>query len=160
MLDGAHFYSLYECADGGWISVGPLEPKFYGELLEQLGVAGDPAFAAQYDRSRWPALKEKFAAIFRTKSRAAWAALLEGTDVCFAAVLAPGEAVEHPHMRARNVLRDVGGVLQAAAAPRFDGAEPPDPGPIPAAGQHTEEILAELGVDDRIIADWRASGAI
>ncbi len=160
MLDGAHFYSVYECADGGWISIGPLEPKFYTELLERLGVAGDAAFAAQYDRSQWPALKERFAALFRTRTRADWAALLEGTDVCFAPVLAPGEAAQHHHMRARNVLRTVGGVLQAAAAPRFDGDQPADPGPIPAAGQHTEEILAELGVDDRVIADWRASEAI
>lgn len=160
MLDGAHFYSLYECADGGWVSIGPLEPKFYAELLDRLGLSGDPDFAAQYDAARWPALKAKLAAIFKTKSRAEWTSLLEGTDVCFAPVLAPGEAARHDHMRARNVLRDAGGVLQAAAAPRFDGAEPADPGPIPAAGQHTEEILAELGVDDRVIAEWRGSGEL
>lgn len=159
MLDGAHFYHVYDCADGGWISIGALEPKFYAELLERLGLAGDPDFAAQYDRAKWPALKARFAGIFKTKTRDEWTALLEGTDVCFAPVLAPAEAAGHPHMAARGVLREIGGVLQAAPAPRF-GAEPPaDPGPIPSAGQHTEEILAELGVDDRLIAEWRGTGA-
>ncbi|MEZ5892186.1 MAG: CaiB/BaiF CoA-transferase family protein [Parvularculaceae bacterium] len=145
MLDGAHFYDVYDCAGGGRISIGPLEPKFYVELIERLGLSGDADFAAQYDLARWPALKAKLAALFKTKTREEWTALLEGTDVCFAPVLAPSEAAAHPHMRARGILKDVGGVLQALGAPRFDGAAPRDPGPIPAAGQHTEEILAELG---------------
>jgi crotonobetainyl-CoA:carnitine CoA-transferase CaiB-like acyl-CoA transferase len=159
MLDGANFYDVYECACGGWVSIGPLEPKFYAELLERLGLAGDPDFMAQYDRSKWPALKARLAAVIKTKTRDEWTALLEGTDVCFAPVLAPSEASAHPHMKARGALREIGGVLQAAAAPRFDGAAPQDPGPIPAPGQHTEEILAELGVDDRLIAEWRGTGA-
>ncbi|MCK5744800.1 MAG: CoA transferase, partial [Oricola sp.] len=139
--------------------IGRLEPKFYAELLERLGLAGDPDFMAQYDRSKWPALKARLAAVIKTKTRDEWTALLEGTDVCFAPVLAPSEASAHPHMKARGALREIGGVLQAAAAPRFDGAAPQDPGPIPAPGQHTEEILAELGVDDRLIAEWRGTGA-
>ena len=159
MLDGAHFYGAYECAGGGWISIGPLEPKFYAELLVKLGLQDDADFAAQYDRAKWPALKARLAALFKTKTRDEWTALLEGTDVCFAPVLAPAEAAGHPHMAARGVLREIGGVLQAAAAPRFDGKAPPDPGAIPLAGQHTEEILAELGVDDRLIAEWRGTGA-
>ncbi len=160
MLDGAHFYSAYQCKCGGWISIGPLEPKFYAALLEKLGLAGDADFAAQYDKSKWPALKNRFAEIFKTKSREEWSAQFEGTDVCFAPVLAPSEAAAHPHMKARNILRDVNGVLQAAAAPRFDGAEPADPRPIPAPGQHAEEILAEIGVDDRMIASWREAGVL
>ncbi len=160
MLDGAHFYGAYQCKCGGWISIGPLEPKFYAELVEKLGLAGDAEFAAQYDKSKWPALKNRFAEIFKTKSREDWSAQFEGTDVCFAPVLAPSEAAAHPHMKARNILRDVNGVLQAAAAPRFDGAEPADPRPIPAPGQHAEEILAEIGVDDRMIASWREAGVL
>lgn len=160
MLDGAHFYDVYECAGGGWISIGPLEPKFYAELLERMGLGDDPDFKAQYDKAKWSALKARLAAIFKTRTREEWSVLLEGTDVCFAPVLAPSEAAAHPHMAARRVLREVGGVLQAAAAPRFDGAAPADPGPVPTPGQHTEEILAELGVDDRLIAQWRSAGAL
>ncbi len=160
MLDGAPFYDVYECKDGGWVSIGPLEPKFYAALLEKLGLAGDADFAAQYDTSKWPSLKERFAALFKTKTRDEWTALLEGTDVCFAPVLALSEAATHPHMAARGALREIDGVLQAAAAPRFDGAAPPDPGAIPGVGQHTEEILSEIGVDDRLIAEWREAGAL
>ena len=160
MLDGAHFYSAYQCSCGGWISIGPLEPKFYAELLEKLGLSGDADFAAQYDTSKWPALKNRFSELFKTKSRDEWTALLYGSDVCFAPVLAPSEAAAHPHMKARNILRDVNGVLQAASAPRFDGAEPADPRPIPAPGQHAEEILAEIGVDDRLVASWREAGVL
>ncbi|PQA86172.1 CaiB/BaiF CoA transferase family protein [Hyphococcus luteus] len=160
MLDGAHFYDAYECADGGWVSIGPLEPKFYAALLEKLGLADDPDFAAQYDKTKWPALKERFRQIFKTRPRDEWTALLEGTDVCFAPVLAPSEAAAHPHMRERGVLREIDGVLQAAAAPRFGGKAPPAPGAIPSAGQHTEEILAEIGVDDRLIAEWREAGVL
>ncbi len=160
MLDGAHFYSAYQCADGGWISIGPLEPKFYAELLERLGLAGDADFAAQYDREKWPQLKARFTEIFKAKTRDEWSSLLEGTDVCFAPVLAPSEAAAHPHMRARNVLREVDGVLQAAAAPRFDGAAPDNPGAIATPGQHTEEILKALGHSAEEIAGWRAAGVL
>ena len=152
MLDGAHFYDVYECADGGWISLGPLEPKFYMELLQRLGLAEDPDFAAQYDQGKWPALKERLRALFRGEPRAHWIELLHGTDVCFAPVLSPAEALNDEHMRARGVLREVDGVLQAAAAPRFDGVAPVDPGAIPQPGQHTEEILKHAGVDAETIA--------
>lgn len=160
MLDGAHFYAAYQCADGEWISIGALEPKFYAELLSRLGLADDEDFAAQYERAKWPALKTRLAALFKTAPRASWVEKLHGTDVCFAPVLTPGEAAADPHMAARGVLRTVGGVLQAAPAPRFDGEAPGDPRPAPAPGQHTEEILSEIGVDDRAIADWRARGVL
>ena len=155
MLDGAHFYALYECADGKWISIGALEPKFYAELLDKLDLAGDADFAAQNDISKWPELKARMASLFKSKPRDHWVALLHGTDVCFAPTLSPSEAMEDEHMKARNILRTVGGVMQAASAPRFDGEEPADPRPTPASGQHTEEILSEIGMDDRAIAAWR-----
>lgn len=152
MLDGAHFYDVYECADGGWVSLGPLEPKFYAELLQRLDLADDPDFAGQYDQSKWPDLKARLRALFKGRPRDHWVGLLHGTDVCFAPVLSPAEALNDPHMKARGVLREVGGVLQAAAAPRFDGAAPSDPGAIPQPGQHTEEILQEAGVDAGTVA--------
>ena len=160
MLDGAHFYGVYQCADDLWISVGPLEPKFYAELLQRLGIADDPGFAAQFDREHWPSLKERLAEVFRKEPRAYWTERLYGTDVCFAPVLTPAEAMEDPHMKARNVIRDIGGVMQAAAAPRFDGETPADPGPVPSSGQHTEEILADIGASAVDMAGWRDAGAV
>jgi alpha-methylacyl-CoA racemase len=160
MLDGAHFYSAYECADEKWISIGPLEPKFYTALLQKLDLAEDATFTAQFDQTRWPALKERFAALFKSKPRNHWVDLLYGTDVCFAPVLSPGDAAQDAHMKSRNILRDVEGVLQAAAAPRFDGITPADPQPVPMQGEHTDEILSEIGVDPHEIETWRASGVI
>lgn len=160
MLDGAHFYASYLCADGKWISIGPLEPKFYAELLERLGLKGDPLFANQYDRTQWPACKKRFEEIFKARPCEHWMETLYGTDSCFAPVLTPSEAIENDHMKARKIFREIGEILQTAAAPRFGGEAPPDPRPVPAPGQHAEEILSEIGVDDRDIAKWRQTGAL
>jgi crotonobetainyl-CoA:carnitine CoA-transferase CaiB-like acyl-CoA transferase len=146
MLDGAHYYDAYPCADGAWISIGPLEPKFYALLLEKLGLSGEARFAAQFDIAAWPARKAELAAIFASQPRAHWTALLEGTDVCFAPILSPGEAKEHPHIRARAIFREVDGVLHAAAAPRFDGVIPPNPKAPPENGADTDAILREAGL--------------
>jgi alpha-methylacyl-CoA racemase len=115
---GAHFYNAYECADGRWISVAAIEGKFYAELLRRLDL--DPAgLPAQMDRTTWPELQARFAALFKTRSRGEWCALLEGTDACFAPVLTMEEAPRHPHNIARGSFVDVGGVVQPAPAPRF-----------------------------------------
>ena len=109
---GSPFYAVYETADGKWVSVAPLEPHFWALLLEKLEI--DPAtLPAQYDQSGWPAVRERLAAVFRTKTRDAWCALLEGTDVCFAPVLTLGEALRHPHTVAR------GAVLRAEEYPEL-----------------------------------------
>jgi len=160
MLDGAHFYAAYACADEKWLSIGPLEPKFYIALLQKLNLADDQLMLAQFDQGKWPALKLHFAELFKSKPRDHWIELLQGTDVCFAPVLSPSEAAQDAHMKSRNILRDIGGVLQAAAAPRFDGATPIDPPPVPSQGEHTEEILSEIGVNQQVIESWRAAGAI
>lgn len=146
MLDGADFYDVYQCADGGWISIGPLEPKFYALLGEKLELSGDARFANQFDQAQWPARKTALAAIFAAEPRAHWCSLLEGTDVCFAAVLSPAEARDHPHMKARGVWREAFGALQAAAAPRFDGVSPPDPKPAAASEADADAILKEAGL--------------
>jgi crotonobetainyl-CoA:carnitine CoA-transferase CaiB-like acyl-CoA transferase len=146
MLDGADFYDVYQCADGKWISIGPLEPKFYALLIEKLGLAGDARFANQFDQSQWPARKQLLTDLFATQPSAHWQALLEGTDVCFAPVLSPIQAREHPHMKARAVWREVAGALQAAAAPRFDGEIPADPRPADASDAAAGAILAEAGL--------------
>ena len=119
------FYDVYECADQRFITVGALEPQFYALLLAKLEL-NDVDPAAQYDTAKWPALKARFAALFRTRTRDAWCALLEGSDVCFAPVLTIAEAAAHPHNVARGVFEALpGGGVRAAAAPRFTATTPP-----------------------------------
>ena len=115
---GAPWYSAYETADGEYVCVGAIEPRFYAELLSRLGLAGED-LPAQHDRGGWPRLRERFAGAFRTKTRAEWQALLEGTDACFAPVLSLAEAAAHPHNVARGTFVSVDGVLQPGPAPRF-----------------------------------------
>lgn len=142
-LDGAFWYSTYRCADDGYITLGAVEPKFYRELLERLDLLGDPDFAERDDLARWPVLRARLEALFVTRTRADWCALLEGTDVCFAPVLSPVEASAHPHMVARQVYREVNGVLQAAPAPRFSGTPTPDIGAVPARGGDLASVRAD-----------------
>jgi alpha-methylacyl-CoA racemase len=146
MLDGgAPFYASYACADGKFIAVGAIEPQFYRQLLELAG-ATDPAFEAQWRSSEWPDLKEKFAALFRTRTRDDWCALLEGTDACFAPVLDMAEAPQHPHNRARGTFVEVDGVTQPAPAPRFSRTAAGKPTPPSAPGADSAAILADWGI--------------
>ncbi|MFZ0762520.1 MAG: CaiB/BaiF CoA-transferase family protein [Bradyrhizobium sp.] len=115
---GAHFYGVYQCACGHFISIGSLEPQFYA-LLRQLAGLSDQAFDAQMEREAWPSLKEKLTEVFRTKTRDEWCQIMEGTDVCFAPVLTLAEAPLHPHMAARKTFVERHGVTQPAPAPRF-----------------------------------------
>ncbi len=127
MLDtAAHFYDTYECADGTFISIGSIEPQFYALLREKAGLS-DPAFDAQMDKSAWPALKEKLTALFKSKPRAEWCALMEGTDVCFAPVLSMADALKHPHNVKRGTFLNVDGIDQPGPAPRFLGTPAPAP---------------------------------
>ncbi|WP_374452893.1 CaiB/BaiF CoA transferase family protein [Phenylobacterium sp.] len=165
LLDGgAHFYDTYRCADGEWVAIGPLEPQFYGELLRRLGV-DDPQGLPQGERTRWPALRERLAAVFATRSRAEWRAVLEGSDACFAPVLSMADAPAHPHNKARGVFQDVAGVIQPAPAPRFSGTPGAIQGPPPSVGAHAQQVLSEFGVSpDEVEAlteagvIWRPSG--
>jgi alpha-methylacyl-CoA racemase len=160
LLDtGAHFYEVYETADGKYLGVGSIEPQFYDALLEGIELdKGDLPW--QHDRAEWPALKERFAAIFKTKTRDEWMAVFEGTDACVAPVLSIPEAVEHPHNVERGTFVEVAGVTQPAPAPRFGRTPPSISAPPPHAGQHTDEILAEAGLDADAIAKLHASGAV
>jgi len=115
---GAHFYGVYQCACGQFISIGSIEPQFYA-LLRQLAGLSDEDFDAQMDRAAWPTLRQKLADIFKTKTREEWCKIMEGTDVCFAPVLTMAEAPRHPHMAAREIFVNRHGVTQPAPAPRF-----------------------------------------
>jgi alpha-methylacyl-CoA racemase len=156
VLDGgAYFYQVYECADGEHISLAPIEPKFHAELLQRLGL--DPADYEQTDRAGWPSARDQLAAVFRTKTRAEWCALLEGTDVCFAPVLSLPEAVAHPHNTARGTFVDVAGVMQSAPAPRFSRTVPEKP--TPPRPPNADAALAGW-LDEKEIARLRAEGTI
>jgi alpha-methylacyl-CoA racemase len=160
LLDsGAHFYDVYRCADGKYVSIGSIEPQFYAELLRLAGLDQDPEFAAQMDRDLWPVLKGRLEPIFHTKTRDEWCALMEGTDVCFAPVLTMTEATQHPHNVARGTFIEVGGVVQPAPAPRFSRSAPDLPTPPTQAGRHTREVLSEWGLDEKGIDSLFDAGA-
>ncbi len=119
VLDGgAPYYGAYPTADGQYVSIGPIEPQFFAQLCDKLGLPAD-LHDAQHDRARWPALRAAIAAAFATGSRADWITRLEGSDVCFAPVLDLQEAASHPHNQARQAVVTVDGLLQPAPAPRF-----------------------------------------
>ncbi|MEJ7799672.1 MAG: CaiB/BaiF CoA-transferase family protein, partial [Ilumatobacter sp.] len=161
MLDtGAHFYDVYECADGEYVSIGSIEPQFYAELLRLTGLSDDAEFAQQMDRAQWPHLKARLAEIFRTKTRDEWCAVMEHTDVCFAPVLRMDEAANHPHNVERGTFVEIGGMTQPAPAPRFSRTVPSIDRPPAHDGQHTREVLADWGVAADRIASLVESGAV
>jgi alpha-methylacyl-CoA racemase len=157
---GAPFYNVYETADSKFVSVAPIEPHFYAVLVEKLGL--DPAsLPDQYDQATWPDVRDRFAAIFRTRTRHEWCTLLEGTDACFAPVMRLSEAATHPHNVARNVFVDgADGRQEVAPAPRFSRT----PGaPRPSyryEGADTDAVLTDLGVAAHEITQLRASKTI
>ena len=158
MLDGgAHFYGTYECADGKWVAIGSIEPQFYALLAEKTGIALDPP-AVQMDPKTWPAMKDKLAAIFKTRSRQAWCDMMEGTDVCFAPVLDLDEAPLHPHNVARDTFIERAGVIQPAPAPRFSHSQPAISRDPVAPGHDTQDILRQMGFSEQDIAKMLAAG--
>ena len=160
LLDGgAHFYDTYACADGKYVAIGSIEPQFYALLIKLCGI-DDPAFQAQRDPHAWPLLKYRLADVFKTKNRAEWCALMEGTDVCFAPVLDWDEAPQHPHNQARETFIDIAGVIQPAPAPRFSHSKAAAPTPPAQPGEHSAAILADWGVSEASIADLAARGVI
>jgi alpha-methylacyl-CoA racemase len=143
---GSHFYNVYPCKDGQWIALGPIEPQFYAAFRKLAGIE-DPAFDAQMDFSAWPVLKAKLAAVMKTKTRAEWCALLEGTDACAAPVLSMADAPEHPHNVARQAFVEVDGVTQPAPAPRFSLTPGVVQGSAEKAHELGEEALRDWGVE-------------
>jgi alpha-methylacyl-CoA racemase len=160
LLDtGAPFYDTYECADGKAIAVGALEPQFYAQLLQVMGLPPENE-PPQMDRSQWPETKRRYAEIFRTKTRDEWAALAEGTDSCVAPVLSMSEASSHPHNVARGTFVEIDGVVQPAPAPRFrhQPASVPEGAVWPGGGG--ESALVDWGVPADRVEALRTSGVI
>ena len=160
LLDGgAPFYTTYKTADGGYVAVGALEPAFYADFVAGLGL-DERDIPAQYDVAGWPELQRRFAAVIATKTRAEWTELFADSDACVSPVLPMSEVGEHDHVAKRSTLIDLDGVTQPAPAPRFSRSQPNTPKVAPQPGEHSEEILAELGRTSDQITALRASGAV
>lgn len=160
LLDsGTPYYDAYRCADGGWVAVGALEPQFYAELLDGLGLAPDEV-PDRDDPANWPALRARFEERFASRSRDEWAAVFEGRDACVAPVLDLTEAPRHPHLVARSTFQEIAGVVHPSPAPRFSATPGAIARPPCYPGQHTEEVLREWGVDDARIAALAGAGVI
>jgi alpha-methylacyl-CoA racemase len=161
MLDtGAHYYDVYECADGEYISIGSIEPQFYAELLRLTGLDDDKQFQQQNERSHWSTLTQRLGDVFRSKTRSEWCELMEHTDVCFAPVLRLDEAARHPHNVVRQTFVDAFGTLQPAPAPRFSRTPAVISSPPAHDGQHTREVLLDWGVEGERVEALLASGAV
>ena len=141
---GAPWYDTYRTRDGRYVAIGAIETKFYGELIDRLGLAGRP-LPHQYDRAHWPELRAQFAAAFAAKTRDEWCAVFEGSDACFAPVLTFAEARAHPQSATRGGFVDVGGIAQPAPAPRFGRTPGAVTGAPPARGAGGRAALADWG---------------
>jgi len=160
MLDGgAHFYDTYETKDGKYISIGSIEPQFYAILREKAGLTED-VWDQQMDQSKWPEMKDKITAVFKTKTRDEWCAIMENTDICFAPVLSIAEAKDHQHNKDRQTIVEIDGVAQPNVAPRFSRTESKINGPIPNVGQQNDEILKSFGFSDTAIDGLKKAEAI
>lgn len=153
-LHRSPFYDAFECADGKFVSFGAIEPAFYAEMLHRLGLT-DVDAQRQYRTQDWPALRRRVAERIKTRTRDAWCAELEGTDACFAPVLNFDEAAIHPHNLARGLFVEVDGHRQPAPAPRLSATPARAPAAGARIGEHTDEVLSELGLDAEAIARLR-----
>jgi alpha-methylacyl-CoA racemase len=160
LLDsGAHFYDVYATSDGRYVAVGAIEPQFYALLLAGLGL--DPAeLPPQLERSSWPAMKRRFADVFRTRTRDEWARIFADSDACVSPVLTPEEAAEHPHAVARQAFSHSFDVLHPTPAPRLSRSRHETTLPPPRVGEHSDELLRSFAFDASEIAALRACGAL
>ncbi|MGY2114900.1 CaiB/BaiF CoA transferase family protein [Nocardia gipuzkoensis] len=156
---GAPWYNVYETADGGWISVGANESRFWRNLLRIMGI-DESEMPGQHDKSQWPAMQERFAAVFRTRTRDEWCALAEGQEACLTPVLSLTEAPRNAHLRVRGTFIDVEGVAQPAPAPRFSRTPGAIQRPPAEPGEHTDEVLSDWGFTPAELTALRDQGAI
>jgi alpha-methylacyl-CoA racemase len=151
---GSHFYNVYQCADDLWIAVGAIEPQFYNNFLDALGVNG-PDFHPQRDQGRWPAMKEKIATLIKTRPRDEWVAHFSKSECCVTPVLTMGEASGHPDNLARDMFRRIDGTIHVMPAPRFSDSPNLEPGRVVKPGDHQDDALADWGFSKAEIAAIR-----
>ena len=156
---GAPFYACYETRDARYVAVGAIEPHFYAALIEVMGLGGE-TLPGQSDRDAWPAMRARFAAVFRTRTRQEWVDAMAGRDACFAPVLDIDEAPWHPQMRSRGVFTRFDEVLHPSPAPRFSRTQGALRRPTPSPGQHSDEVLADWGVAQETVEALRRAGAM
>jgi alpha-methylacyl-CoA racemase len=156
---GAPYYDTYECADGGYVAVGAIEPQFYAALLAGLELDAHD-IPDRDDRSQWDDLRSVFAAQFKSRTRDEWAAHFSGSDACVAPILTLLEAPQHEHNVARNTFTELDGFIHPAPAPRLDRTPGAIAGRACYAGEHTDDVLREIGCDAEEIARLRAGGAV
>jgi alpha-methylacyl-CoA racemase len=160
LLDsGAHFYEVYETSDHRYVAVGAIEPQFYALLLRGLGLDA-AALPAQMDRSSWPAMKQRFRAIFASRTRDEWAKVFEGSDACASPVLSPEEAARHPQALARQSFIDEFGVARPAPAPRLSRSGSAALGSAPRPGRDSEQVLRDFGFSADDVTRLLGSGAV
>lgn len=160
ILDGSSpWYSVYETRDGKYISIGSIEARFYRELIRRTGL-DESWIERQHDRANWALLREQLTHVFRSKTRDEWVRAFDGIDVCFAPVLDPWEAPEHPHLKARGTFVESFGTLQPAPAPRFSRSVPAITAPPPLPGEHTDAVLRDWGFSPDEVAMLRENAVI
>jgi alpha-methylacyl-CoA racemase len=168
LLGGAaHYYNIYRTSDGKHLSVAPIEPQFYREFVAKLGVDPNRFLPAGYPNEDyaivthdWSALKSELQTIFKLRTRDAWVALFEDSDVCVTPVLTLAEAMQHPHNRARGSFLDIQGVQQQAPAPRFSRTVPSKPTASAVVGAESDAVAREWGLEPALIEHARAAGAM
>ncbi|HEX3881524.1 MAG TPA: CaiB/BaiF CoA-transferase family protein [Stellaceae bacterium] len=156
---GAHYYHVYETSDGEHVAIGSIEPQFYSLLLQHTGLTPEDV-PVQTDRSTWPDMQKRMAAIFRQKTRAEWVSIMQDTDICFAPVLKMSEAIGHEHNRHRDSFPVIDGIPQPGPAPRFSGTPAQVQRPPQRIGENTDEILREWGFSASEIAGLHQGGAV
>ena len=160
MLDGgAHFYGTYETSDGEHVGIGPIEPQFYAEFIDKLGL-DTSSLPKQMDRGSWSEMRERVAVVFRTKTRDEWERIFAESDACVAPVLRMSEAVDHPHNVARGSFVEIEGVVQPGPAPKFSRTQTEMPNRCAFVGEHTRQVLGDLGLSDAEIASLSDLGAV
>lgn len=160
LFDGsAPFYTTYPTSDGRFVAVGALEPHFYAELLDRLGLAGEE-LPAQMDREGWPALRGRLAEVFETRTMAEWEEVFADSDACVVGVRSMTEAPRHPQLAHRRTFIDRGGITQPSPAPRFSRTPSAIPGPIPAPGRDTDSVMAAFGIEADTVSRLRREGVL
>mgnify|MGYP003627415455 FL=1 len=148
-LDGAPWYNSYRCADGRYITLGSLEPKFYSVLLDLLNLTDDPVYEHQFDKNAWANQAKRLSDLFASQPSAHWCELLEGSDACFGLVTSPTDAADHPHNKERGIFDDSLGFRQAIAAPRFASVSNDFLGEAPLHNEHRQELIDEMVSEQR-----------
>lgn len=156
---GSHFYNVYQCADDLWIAIGPVELKFYHNLLDGLGITDHDAYP-QRERALWPQLREKFATIFKTKTREQWIEVFDGREACVTPVLSMSEAPKDPHNIARQTFVEIDGVIQPSHAPKFSSMPQPASATIATLGEHNKTALLDWGFSSTEISTLQEKGAL